>query len=193
MGASNHTDISTAEVLAVLGERIRSLRMARGLTLGDLAARTKLSVSMLSLVERGKASPSVGTLVVISSVFGVQIPELLGKPKQDQSIVTPVARQTEVETADGVIHRVLTNDQARGVEIAFNKYRRGTSNSQRPITHDGFEYGVVLDGALLVEVAGKQHALSSGDLIAYPSRELHRISNKGQKTARALWITVRAK
>ena len=115
MGITNHTDISTAEVLAILGERIRSLRNTRGMTLGELASRTKLSVSMLSLLERGKASPSVGTLVAISSVFGVEIPELLGRPKQDRDLVVPAANQTEVETADGVLHRVLTNDQPRGI------------------------------------------------------------------------------
>jgi transcriptional regulator with XRE-family HTH domain len=188
---NNYTDISTAEVLAVIGDRIRSLRAARGMTLGELAALTKLSVSMLSLVERGKASPSVGTLVVISTVFGVQIPELLGKPKQDQDLVTRLAKQTVVETADGVIHRVLTNDQARGIEITFNKYGRRTANSPKPITHEGFEYGVVLDGALEVVVGGKKHLLSAGDLICYPSNQPHRISNKGPKAARALWITLR--
>jgi transcriptional regulator with XRE-family HTH domain len=191
MRIDNNADISTAQVLAVIGESIRSLRAARGLTLGELAARTRLSASMLSLVERGKASPSVGTLVAISSVFGVQIPELLGRPKQDQDLVTPLAKQTEVETADGVIHRMLTNDQARGVEITFNRYRRGTSNSPKPIIHDGFEYGVVLDGSLEVEVSGKVHRLSEGDLISYPSNQPHRITNKDSKGARALWITVR--
>lgn len=188
---NNYTYVNTAEVLATIGERVRSLRAARGLTLGELAARTNLSVSMLSLVERGKASPSVGTLVVISSVFGVQIPELLGKPKQDQELVTRLANQTVVKTVDGVIHRVVTNDQARGIEITFNQYRRGTSNSPNPITHDGFEYGIVLDGALEVVVAGKNHALSVGDLICYSSSQPHRITNKGSKGARALWITLR--
>lgn len=192
MGITNYTDIGTAEVLAILGERVRSLRTAQGLTLGELAARTKLSVSMLSLVERGRASPSVGTLVAIASVFGVQIPELLGKPKQDRDLVTRVASQTEVATADGVIHRVLTNDQLRGIEITFNRYRRGTSNSPKPITHTGFEYGIVLDGALEVQVAGKKHALSAGDLISYPSNQPHRIRNIGSKSAHALWITLRA-
>ena len=187
----HHTDVGTVEVLAVIGQRIRSLRVVRGLTLGKLAARTKLSVSMLSLVERGKASPSVGTLVAISSVFGVQISELLGRSKQHQDLVTRLNKQTTVETVDEVIHRVLTNDQMRGIEITFNQYKRGTANSPKPITHDGFEYGVVLDGALEVVVAGHKHLLSPGDLICYPSNRPHRIINKGPKNARALWITLR--
>jgi transcriptional regulator with XRE-family HTH domain len=186
-----YTSVDTTEVLAVIGSTVRSLREAQGLTLGELADRTQLSKSMLSLVERGKSAPSIGSLVAISSVFGVQLPELLGKPKHDQELITRLADQTVVKTRDGVTHRTITNDQVRGIEIAFNQYKRGASNSLKPITHDGFEYGVVLDGKLEIVVADQKHAVSAGDLICYPSDKPHRITSKGPKGARALWITVR--
>ena len=75
--------VDTKEVLTILGSKVRSLREAQGLTLEELANRTQLSKSMLSLMERGKSASSIGTLVAISSVFGVQLPELLGKPTRN--------------------------------------------------------------------------------------------------------------
>jgi transcriptional regulator with XRE-family HTH domain len=186
-----YTTVDTTEVLAVIGSIVRSLREAQGLTLEELANRTRLSKSMLSLIERGKSAPSIGTLVAISSVFGVPLPELLGKPKYDQEIVTRLADQTVVKSGDGMIHRTVTNDQIRGIEIAFNQYKRGASNSPKPITHDGFEYGLVIDGVLEVAVEDQKHVVSAGDLIRYPSDKPHRITSKGPKGARAFWITLR--
>jgi ribosome-binding protein aMBF1 (putative translation factor) len=46
---------TTASTLVAIGERIREVRQARNMTLQVLAESTKLSVSMLSLVERGRA------------------------------------------------------------------------------------------------------------------------------------------
>src|ERR1700759_912640 len=116
------TAVSTKEVLTVIGSKVRSLRETQGLTLDELAKRTQLSKSMLSLIERGKSAPSIGTLVAISSFFGVQLPELLGKPTRDQDVVTRLADQTVVKGDHGMIHRTVTNDPVRGIEIAFNEY-----------------------------------------------------------------------
>lgn len=183
--------VDTMEVLTVIGSKVRSLRDAQGLTLEELANRTRLSKSMLSLIERGKSAPSIGTLVAISSVFGVQLPELLGKPTRDQDVVTRLSDQTEVTGDHGMIHRTVMNDQIHGIEIAFNQYKRGASNSAKPITHDGFEYGLVIDGILEVAIEDKKHTVSAGDLIRYPSTKPHRITSKGQKGAQAFWITLR--
>lgn len=188
---NGHAAVATTEVLTVIGSKVRSLREAQGLTLEELANRTRLSKSMLSLIERGKSAPSIGTLVAISSVFGVQLPELLGKPTYDQDVVTRLADQTVVKSGHGMIHRTVTNDQIRGIEIAFNQYKRGASNSAKPITHDGFEYGLVIDGVLEVAVEDQKHMVSAGDLIRYPSDKPHRITSKGRKGARAFWITLR--
>ena len=60
--------VDTKEVLTIIGSKVRSLREAQGLTLEELANRTQLSKSMLSLMERGKSAPSIGTLVDRKSV-----------------------------------------------------------------------------------------------------------------------------
>jgi transcriptional regulator with XRE-family HTH domain len=183
--------VDTKKVLTVIGSKVRSLREAQGFTLEELATRTQLSKSMLSLIERGKSSPSIGTLVAISSVFGVQLPELLGKPTLDQDVVTRLADQTVVKGDHGMIHRTVTNDPIHGIEIAFNQYKRGASNSAKPITHDGFEYGLVTDGVLEVAIDDQTHTVSAGDLIRYSSDKPHRITSKGPTGARAFWITLR--
>ena len=67
----------TTEVLRAVGKKLRLRRVERGFTLQAVSERTGVSAAMLSLVERGKASPSVGTLVAINSLLNLHIPELL--------------------------------------------------------------------------------------------------------------------
>jgi transcriptional regulator with XRE-family HTH domain len=181
----------TTEVLRAVGRKLRLRRVERGFTLQAVAQRTGVSAAMLSLVERGKASPSVGTLVAINSLLNLHIPELLGHTAGNQAPVTPAAKQTVVKPLRGVVHRVVADDQARGLQMTLNHYSRGAANSPEPITHGGYEYGYVLDGELEVTVDGETHLLRAGDLISYWSSEPHRIVNRGPKKARALWINLR--
>ncbi|NQD67646.1 helix-turn-helix transcriptional regulator, partial [Bacillus haikouensis] len=54
-------------------KKIKDLRQERGLTLKDLSAKTDLSVSFLSQVERGSSSLAITSLKKIADAFEVPI------------------------------------------------------------------------------------------------------------------------
>ncbi len=60
----------------MFGCRIRLLRGGLGLTQEQLAERAGISVDFLSLIERGKNSPSFENLDELASALGVQVVEL---------------------------------------------------------------------------------------------------------------------
>ncbi len=182
---------STASALVAIGARIREQRQAREMTLQALAGACGLSPSMLSLVERGRASPSIGSLIVIANALGVQMSELIVEQLADEEeLVVRASDRTAIETASHVIRRLIKEDRSRGVSIATNFFFNDTGTTEKPITHDGYEYGFVLDGTLTVEVDGICHILEPGDLISYSSRRPHRIWNRGERKVRTLWINV---
>lgn len=65
-----------------IGDRLRTARTARGLSLRTLADRLGVSPSLISQVERGLAKPSVNTLYALSRELDVSLDELLfeGRP-----------------------------------------------------------------------------------------------------------------
>ena len=63
-------------LLNTLGERIRSLRKQRKMTLEALAG-DQLTKGMLSLIENNKANPSMESLSYIAEQLGVEMSELL--------------------------------------------------------------------------------------------------------------------
>jgi quercetin dioxygenase-like cupin family protein len=147
---------------------------------------------MLSLVERGKASPSIGTLIAISAALEIHMSDLL-TPAHLVPVdpVTRAAGQAVFQTREGVERRLLSDDRLNGVEIAINKYEPKTGSAPAPVHHQGYEYGFVLDGELTVELDGKKHTLKAGDLISYDSVRRHRIWNYSGRRARALWVNLR--
>ncbi len=70
-----YTDES--ELNRLIGQRIRSHRLAQNLTLRQLSDRTDLTTSQLSQVELGKNAASIWALARISNSLGLQVSELL--------------------------------------------------------------------------------------------------------------------
>lgn len=183
---------AAANTVQAIGTRIRQLRIDRDQTQQMLADATGLSPSLLSLVERGKTSPSIGTLVAVSHALGVHMSDLvtpdvarLGTP------VVPVRDQPVFNSeAIGHLRRIAADDRVRGLEIAINEFEPGGSSALSDLHHGGFEYGLVLEGELTVSLDGSDHELGVGDLIAYESSRPHRITNTGPGTARAVWVNL---
>ncbi len=61
-----------------IGKNIRELRKNGGLTLKQMSRRTKLSVSLLSQIERAESSASVSSLFKIATALDVPITQLFG-------------------------------------------------------------------------------------------------------------------
>ena len=60
-----------------LQERLKEVRTARQLTLKELAARSGVSVSYLSDLERGRTTPSLGTLELLATALAMTVIDLL--------------------------------------------------------------------------------------------------------------------
>ncbi len=83
------------DVAKALGTRIRKLRQsgAKKLTQEDLAEQADISVSFLSMIERGERAPHIGTLLRIAAALGVSIGELfLFANKEEPQLLDPMLR-----------------------------------------------------------------------------------------------------
>ena len=64
------------ELHMTIGRNIRELRKSRGLTLKQMSRRTKLSVSLLSQIERAESSASVSSLFKVATALDVRLTDL---------------------------------------------------------------------------------------------------------------------
>ena len=173
-----------------MGQRIRDIRTAAGLTIRTLANRTGLSSSMLSMVERGNAKPSVGSLVAIASALDVQTGDLFSDQPGNRDPVSRRASQSVIDGGSGVRRRLVRSDRTRGVEISTHEYGPGAETDRHEHQHGGYEYGVVLEGCLEVELGDESYSLAPGDSIGFASSTPHRMLNSSTERATAVWVNI---
>jgi transcriptional regulator with XRE-family HTH domain len=61
----------------LFGERLREVRLARGLTQGELAQRCGTSIAAISHIERGTKVPTLTTLVRLADALECRVTKLV--------------------------------------------------------------------------------------------------------------------
>lgn len=178
--------------LRMLGARIREFRVSRNMKQSDVAANTGLSVSMVSAVERGATNCSIGTLIAVADALGVTLAELVGLAQvSDQHPVIRLEDQLPLVTSTQEYRRrLILRDPVRGIEMAENEYAPGHRAKEQPSRHGGIEFGLVLQGALKVELGDQIHDLREGDAIVYRSTIPHRLVNSSDGRTRTIWVNL---
>ncbi|MEZ5076781.1 MAG: cupin domain-containing protein [Solirubrobacterales bacterium] len=179
-----------AEVTASLGARIRGLRLARKLSLREVAADAQVSPSLLSQIERGEASPSLLSLVAIADALGVRPGVLLddrSEAGQEPSIV--VRREQRLVIDDELCRReYMMHLDDPYLEVAELSVAPGGASRPALAAHSGRDYGLVISGQIVVELDDQEETLRRGDYVAFDSDRPHRIVNRSSRPARVLWI-----
>jgi len=65
-----------SNIVTAVGRRVRELRIMSRLTQEQLAERAQISISFLSMIERGERAPHLETLQKLAAGLEVQIEEL---------------------------------------------------------------------------------------------------------------------
>ena len=69
-----------------IGQKIKELRVAKGLTQEELADRSELSKGFISQLERDLTSPSIATLMDILQCLGTTVSEFFQEEPEDQIV-----------------------------------------------------------------------------------------------------------
>jgi DNA-binding transcriptional MerR regulator/quercetin dioxygenase-like cupin family protein len=179
-----------SEAAATAGRRLRALRLRQGLSLAEVAARTGLSTSFLSAVERGLARISLANLFKLADAYGTTVPGLTAVHRRAaRRLVHPEERPRFV-AAQGlvVIEDLITRPgalEAQRIEI------QPGGGSEEAYAHPGEEFIYVLSGQLAFWIdESEYYLLQAGDSLYFPSTCLHRWRNDGDGPATVLWINV---
>jgi mannose-6-phosphate isomerase-like protein (cupin superfamily)/DNA-binding XRE family transcriptional regulator len=204
---------------AELGPRLRRVREGRGLSVRELARRISCSPSLISQIERGLSAPSVGILYALASelrtsldfLFGVAVPgdSMLATAHGDghvrpeetaaggpagHGVVQRAGQRRTIDLASGVRWERLTpgaDDRVDFLEVIYEPSGHST-DTRRPLRHDGQEYGLIISGTLEATVGFDTFELGPGDSIAFDSSVPHQYGNPTNQDVHAIWVVVHA-
>lgn len=174
----------------MLGKRLRVTRKERGYSLEELARKTGFSKSFLSQIENNKNSPSIASLKRITQALAISMGELFDEKKKPQQVFflkRDQRRTFEVAGDHATFEFGAAGLPNRKMEPFFFSLQPGATSHELS-SHEGEEFGTVVEGTLLFELDGEPYPMEAGDSIYFRSNVPHRWSNPGTQTMRAIWV-----
>src|SRR5690242_5554707 len=161
-----------------IGDRLRELREARNISMRALAAKSGLSANALSMIERGKASPSVSTLYKLAEALGISITSFFGSDKERQQVVFLRAdERTRISFTRGVFEGLGGEQFVGRVEPFMLTLENSANSGPRTMSHTGHEFVFCLRGELEYQVERQAFHLQPGDSLLFAAHLKHKWRN----------------
>ena len=172
-----------------IGERLRELREAHNISMRALATKSGLSANALSMIERGKTSPSVSTLYKLADALGVSITSFFGSDAERKQVVFLKADERRRVSFTRGIFEGLGGEQFVGrVEPFLLTLENSANSGPNNMSHTGHEFVFCLRGQLEYQVERQIYQLSAGDSLLFAAQLKHRWKNPGRTVTTALII-----
>ncbi|HZF91005.1 XRE family transcriptional regulator [Streptomyces sp.] len=166
--------MSTDDVLAGVGPRLRRIRKEKEVTLAALSEATGISVSTLSRLESGGRKPSLELLLPIAQAHQVPLDELVGAPP----VGDPRVRPAKPIERYGRTMIPLTR-QPGGLQ-AYKIIEPNRRLEPSPQTHEGYEWLYVLAGKLRLVLGEHDVVLTAGEAAEFDTRVPHWFGSTGE-------------
>ena len=171
-----------------IGVKIKQLRLQRGLTQEELAARTELTKGFISQLERDLTSPSIATLMDILAALGTDVAWFF-RESQEEQVVYSADDMFVKEEADGsTIQWLVTNAQKNALEPILVTIPAGLSLAEDD-PHEGEEFGYVLSGSVTLVLGTKRYRVKKGGSFYFRPTRVHYLINSGKVESRVLWVS----
>lgn len=193
MDARSTENTTDSEDLLV-GQRLRQRRKMRQMTLEDVARQSGISTAQLSLIERGRASPSVKGLREICRTLQINVAWLFAEQDdtdiREAGLIVRRHARKQFSLAKKKMHKeMLTPDLTGKLQFLSIVMEPGSSSGPEPYNHEGEETGLVLAGRMELVVDDEAFVLEAGDSFRFDSMRMHRFSNAGDTPCEVLWVT----
>lgn len=180
-----------------IGEKLRSLRLRKGMGLVELGRHTGLSAALLSKLERAKLFPTLPTLLRIAMVFGVGLDYFFTDERKRRVVgVTRKAERVRFPERPGnqdvpyFFECLDYRATERKLSAYLAEFQDLPMEKSRPHQHLGVEFLYVLKGSLTLKIGSEEFLLESEDSIYFDSTVQHSYRRRGAKACTGVIVTV---
>ena len=184
MGGINKDGI-TVEV----GKRLKKLREERGISMRSLARESGLSANALSMIERGLTSPSVSTLMKLSSAMEVPVTAFFrSEPQREKVVFVKAPSRARIAFNSGLWEGLGGELFSGRMETFMITLDAGARSGPQGMQHSGSEFVFCLRGLLEYEVNHQFYQLEAGDSLIFTAQNVHRWRNPGPQVCNAIIV-----
>ncbi len=170
-----------------LGTRMRKLRHRLSMTLQQLSSASGVSVGYLSQLERGNATPSLGTLNQIAQALEVDTGYFIRTPRAVDSLTRGAGRPKFAVAGSSIEYEQIGAERS-GHEMTSYVMNVPPGYRSEVVTHVGEEIIYILEGEIAQMVGEREYIMGVGDSLHFLGTTPHCWSNKTEQSARILWV-----
>ncbi len=180
------------DVTQRLARRLKSLREQRGWSLDALAARSGVSRSNISLIERGQSSPTASVLDKLSAGLGVTLASLFEEPAEPGAAASPLARVADqplwADPASGYLRRNVSPPVRSPIQLVDVRFPAGqrVAYEAAPRDEEVHQQVWMIEGTMTLTVGDASWRLEPGDCLAMTLDAPIVFFNPGAREARYL-------
>lgn len=163
---------------SVIAQRVREYRQQLGLTVAQLAESSGISKGMLSKIENGQASPSLGTIARVAAAINVPVTSLFrGIEEEHDALYVPAGRGLEIiREGTRVGHRYQLLGSMRGAHKRLEPLLVTLTDKSEVFPlfqHPGTEFIFMLNGAMEYGFGNARYMLRRGDALQFDGEIPH--------------------
>ena len=159
----------------VARRRLRSLRLARGWTLDELARRSNIGASTISRLETGHRRLAIDNLADLAHALETTVDELISADEDDDVVIRP----SRSKRADGAVHWPLTRHHDASGRVV-SKMRIPASRTPPELrVHPGREWFYVLEGTARLVLGDREHLVETGHAAEFNTMTPHFFAGYG--------------
>ncbi len=170
-----------------IGGLLKAKRLEMGFTLQELADRSELSAAFLSQAERGKATPSIVSLINIAAALDTDVNYFL-TPPEPTSLVRRADDPRYVDIDSPVIYkRIDAQLRNQKMNALLMEMPPGTG---LPAVHrdEGEDFFYVISGEVEYVLGDEKFVLKAGDAAHHNTQIDHLMTNHTDDVAVILWV-----
>ena len=185
----------------IVGQRIKSIRETRQMSIEDLAAalpgEKSVNMRLVESLERGDLVPSLTPLLQIARALGVRLGSFLDDQTGHAVVLTKAKEVKETNRfvgsnlgagkAELAFHSLAANKNDRHMEPFLIDVKPHDGETVLS-THEGEEFIYVLEGGIELAYGKEKYVLAAGDSIYYDSIVPHHLHAAGAEGARILAV-----
>ena len=170
-----------------IGNRLKELRIQKGLTQEELADRAELSKGFISQLERDLTSPSIATLIDILQCLGTDLSDFFTKEEDTQVVFHDMDYFEKLDTDYRTKTEWIIPNAQKNIMEPIRLTLEPGAQTYPDNPHEGEEFGYVLQGSVAIHIGGKTYRAKKGESFYFVSDKKHYLSSKSG--AALIWVS----
>lgn len=161
-----------------VGQRLRSIREQRGLSMRALSERCGLSTNAISMIEHGENSPTVSTLQRLANALNVNITDFFQNETKQTMVLVKRDRGLRSQSNGVLMESLGIGLFNQRIEPFRMLIQPGVGSIDDRVSHSGQEFVHCLEGEIEYSIGDRVIHLEQGDSVLFDANQQHGYQNR---------------